>query len=346
MLGINSLKTSKILLPINQNMAWHEQIERIPGVIRFDKETFAYLALVLEKFDIEDSYLSCPAYHAFTGRHGLWGYAQGKSFLLFARHPNDAHKIIIYPQFGNSYPNLGLDLLKKLSHLNFDYLFVRCPEDRAAFMAASLNKLSQSYFFKSETETILDWTFPVYTISTKNVVEAKGRKFRPFRYDLYQVEADKVRTEIIDPNSDMKDILDVISFWASKRDDAEEIISAYSFLLDIMKNPCLNMSGLKFYKDNKIIAFEVWSILKGNKRIANNLAGMNVNEDENLKGFSSFQYHAVCKALLEQGIEEVCIGGSETPGLDHFKRKMNPIKSLRLKSITVTPISHIKEKIA
>lgn len=44
MLGVNSLKTYKSLLPVNQNAAWYEHIERIPGVIRFDHETYGYLA--------------------------------------------------------------------------------------------------------------------------------------------------------------------------------------------------------------------------------------------------------------------------------------------------------------
>ncbi len=94
----------------------------------------------------------------------------------------------------------------------------------------------------------------------------------------------------------MQDILTVIRLWSSGRDDAEDIISGYAFLLNLMKNPAFNISGLKFYKDGILIAFEVWSLLQNDKTVANNLAGMNVSS-EILKGFSSFQYHTVCKVL-------------------------------------------------
>ena len=144
----------------------------------------------------------------------------------------------------------------------------------------------------------------------------------------------------------MDDILGVIRFWSSDRDDADEIVNGYAFLLNLMQNPAFNMSGLKFYKDNKLIAFEVWSILQNDKTVANNLAGMNVNADQNLKGFSSFQYYTVCKFLHQQGVEKVCIGGSETEGLDNFKRKMNPIKADVLKSIKVSSILGKREMVA
>lgn len=346
MLGVNSLKTYKSLLPINQNAAWYEHIERIPGVIRFVNDTYGYLSSVLSRFDVNDSYLACPAYHAFTGRNGLWGYSRGKAFLLFARHPNDEKKIIIYPQFGSLYPNLAFELLDRLNLPGFDFIFARYPAEYADFMAASMSKLSQERHFKAEIEEILDWTYPVYTLSTASVVEAKGGKFRSFRYDLYQVDAKQIAIEKIDPHADMHDILEVIRFWSLGRADADDIVSGYSFLLNLMQNPALNMSGLKFYKDNKLIAFEVWSVLQKDKTVANNLAGMNVNSDENLKGFSSFQYYTVCKILHEEGIEKVCIGGSETLGLDHFKRKMNPIKADILKSIKVSGVSSKKEMAA
>lgn len=346
MLGVNSLKTYKNLLPVNQNAAWYDHIERIPGVIRFDNETYGYLASVLGRFKVDDSYLACPAYHAYTGRHGLWGYSRGKAFLLFARHPNDDKKIIIYPQFGSLYPNLALELLDMVNLPGFEFIFARYPVEYADFMAASMNKSSGERQFKAEIEQILDWTYPVYTLSTAAVLEKKGQKFRSFRYDLYQVDPDEIRIEKIDPHADMDDILAVIEFWSSGRDDAEDIISGYAFLLNLMKNPIFNLSGLKLYKDERLIAFEVWSLLGTDKTVANNLAGMNVNTDENLKGFSSFQYYTVCKTLYEQGVERVCIGGSETVGLDQFKKKMNPVKADVLKSIKVSEIVNTKVNVA
>lgn len=44
----------------------------------------------------------------------------------------------------------------------------------ADFMAGSMSKFSQDRQFKAEIEEVLDWTYPVYTLSTAAVLEAKG----------------------------------------------------------------------------------------------------------------------------------------------------------------------------
>lgn len=332
------------LKPVNANLHWSEAIERIPGVISFDGDTLPYLVSILSRFESDDHYLTCPAYHAFTGRHGLWGYAKGRSLLLFARHPNDPKKIIFYPQFGNAFPNLALDLLKVLDLPGFQYMFARYPVEQAEFMSASMNRASENYRFEAVTEDVLDWTYPVYTLSTKDVVEAKGKHFKNFRYDIHCINEKEIEIKPIDAMNDVEELKNVIDIWAKGKSKIEyrETLDCYMHLVSLLQNPALNMDGLKFYRNGVLVAYEVWSIPCPKKRVANNLAGMNINAHEGLQGFSSYQYYTVCKKLLEQGIDLVCIGGSETAGLDHFKRKMKPAQSKILKSIQVTQISKRK----
>lgn len=347
MLSVRPNMPRRVPGPVNQNKTWQETIGNIPGVIEFNKDTLPYLSAVLSRFTSNDPYVLCPAYHAFTGRHGLWGYAKGKSFLLFARHPNKPKTILFYPQFGNAFPNLALELLKNLKLPGFDFMFARYPTEYADFMAASMNKANTPFNFEAIREAVLDWTYPVHTLSTRSVVEATGKNFKSFRYDLHRVNQKEITTSPIHTEEDIKELASVIDVWTSAKldlDDPQDTLYSYQYLLKLIQQDCLNLSGLKFYKNNQLVAFEVWSLPENNNKTANNLAGLNINAIEDLQGFSSYQYYTVCKTLLEQGVDYLCIGGSETAGLDHFKRKMSPVNSLPLQSIAVRKMQRTKIK--
>lgn len=58
---------------------------------------------------------------------------------------------------------------------------------------------------------------------------------------------------------------------------------------------------------------------------------------EHIKGMSEFIQWSMCRTLAASGIDRVCIGGSETEGLDRFKRKMRPVESLDLCTIAAYP---------
>lgn len=316
----------------NPSSIW-EQIESISGIIRFDSETYGYLSKVLGRYTSSDPYLTCPAYHALTGRRGLWGYAKGKSFLLFALHPNKEEEIIFFPQFGNPFPNLALEIMDKIES---NFSFVRYPEDQVEFMAASMNRISSRFVFIPKTEDVLDWTYPVHTISTWLVSEAKGKNFKGFRCDLNEINPKRVSVEPINGRHDIASLRDIVQSWSKHNHKQDDILTDdcyYTFLLNHYTHPALNLSGVKFFWDQELVAFEIWSVPNKNGALANSLAGLNAEFLHELEGFSSYQHHVISKILSGQGIEYVCLGGSETAGLDHFKRKMFPIKSVRLKSI-------------
>lgn len=325
--------------PANLNSGWAERVEKIPGVLRFDHDTLPYLVSILERFHSPDPYMTCPAYHAFTGRRGLWGYAKGRSMVLFARHPNHPRQVLFYPQLGEPFPNLTLELIEKIGFPHHEYRLARYPSNSAGFIAASMNKHADCLSFQVQREDILDWAYPVHTLSTGRVLKAEGKQFKSFRYDLNRIDRSRIGTEPLDPREDIDELMGIIELWARSKfgnHSYKETIDVYTSLFEIMRHTVLRMMGLKFYVGGRLVAFEVWAMPLPGKKIANNLAGLNITVLNGIRGLSSYQHYAICQVLNEVGIDYVCIGGSECAGLDRFKRKMHPVGSLELTSIAVS----------
>lgn len=316
---------------------WDQTVERIPGVLRFDWDTLPYLATILGRFDARDPYVTCPSYHAFTGRKGLWGYAKGRSILLFARNPNKPDQVMFYPQLGNPFPNLAFEFMHKAPVPSGGYQFSRVETEHADFLAASMNKKSSDFYYEVETEKLLDWAFPVHTISTKAVLNPSGKRFKSFRQPINIFPKDRVEVRPLAPSCAVQELMDVIVPWAFKRADLgapRELIETNVSFLKLMNHSGLDLQGLKFYLDGELTAFEAWAMPLEKKKIVNNFAGFSKS---NIRGFSEFQHYTICRVLHEQGIERICLGGSEGAGLDSFKRKMNPVESVELATIAVKP---------
>lgn len=327
----STLRLSRELAPFDQ------RADHTPGVIRFGAETTGYLAGLLRRFESEDPYMTCPAYHAFTGRKGLWGYARAEALLLFARHPMNPHQILIYPQLGQQLPYLALDLIEHVAPPLDGFRFARIAAEKAEFLAAALNRRSEIYSFVPEKETVLDWTFPVHTVATSNLIDPAGGTLKNFRNRLHKIDPDKARIEPIDVRRDSDALLRLVRDWAAKKQDLDsaQIMECYTALFELLHRPALKFEGIKINYEDRLTAFEIWTRPKpGNTRV-NNFAGFNACE---VQGFSEFQHHILAKALNAKGVKEICLGGSEAEGLDRFKRKMAPVSSVPLCSIKVIPV--------
>jgi hypothetical protein len=337
MLGVQPHMITAPLLraPLLPQESWEERIESIPGVLRYDAATLPYLSKTLRRFAGEDNYLTCAGYHAFTGRNGLWAYARGRSMVLFARNPAQTDQIIFFPQMGEAFPHLALTLMEMVPPPPGGYRIARVPAEQADFMAAVLNRKSRRFTFTAETETILDWTYPVHTIDTAEVVEAAGRRFKSFRQHLNTIDAARIIIAPLDPRSDVPELMGVIGPWAESKADIcppAEMVDVYVSFLRVMRMTVLGIRGIKYYMDGELVAFDAWAMPGPGSRTANSFAGFSKTK---IRGFSEFQHHTFCRLMLADGVERACLGGSEAEGLDHFKRKMNPVHSLDLKSIAV-----------
>jgi hypothetical protein len=57
-----------------------------------------------------------------------------------------------------------------------------------------------------------------------------------------------------------------------------------------------------------------------------------------VRGISKWQMAAACERLASRGIGALAIGGSESAGLDFFKRRFVPFKSVVLHSLQATAV--------
>jgi len=337
MLGVQPHMIPARLLraPLAPQESWEERVESIPGVLRYDTATLPYLSKTLRRFASDDNYLTCAGYHAFTGRNGLWAYARGRAMVLFACNPAQTDQIIFFPQLGEPFPHLALELMEMLPPPSGGYRIARVPAEQADFTAAILNRKSRKFNFTPETETILDWTYPVHTIDTAAVVEAAGRRFKSFRQHLNTIDTARIQIVPLDAHSDVPELMGVIGPWAESKADIcppDIMIDVYVSFLRVMRMAALGIKGIKYYMDGELVAFDAWAMPGSGSRTANSFAGFSKTK---MRGFSEFQHYTFCRLMLAEGVERACLGGSEAEGLDHFKRKMNPVHSLDLTSIAV-----------
>ena len=242
---------------------------------------------------------------------------------------------MFYPQLGAPFPNLALELITILPEPSGGYQFSRIEKSQADFLAASMNKKSKFHDYAVIDEPELDWKFPVHTISVKDLLNPSGKRFKSFRQHLNTIDESRIDIKGLNPENDARELMNVIEPWAHSKSDIcppEEMIDVYMSFLKIMSHPGLSLKGLKFYLDKELVAFEAWATPLSGKKIANSFAGFSKTH---IRGFSEYQHYTICKVLNQQGIEKICLGGSEIEGLDNFKRKMNPVESLDLKTIAV-----------
>lgn len=319
------------------NGSWEQRIETLSGVVAIGKDNLSFLGPILDRFQSDDPYMVCPSYHAFTGRYGLWAYHRGRSLLLMARNPALPDQILIFPQLGEQVPHLALDIMDHIEPPSGGYRLARFPTEQAVFMAAMLNKHIQRYQFKVIEEDVLDWTYPVHIISTEKVINPCGRSMKSFRLHMAKVDQSRISVEPFNSSSDIPELMSIVDKWAKNKGpdiDYEEMMGVYYALFNLVLHPALSLMGIKIYYDGELKAYEIWDMPKDKNGIANSFAGFS---DAQIPGFSEFQHYALCKALSDVGIKEVCLGGSETEGLDNFKRKMRPVRSVALSSIDVAP---------
>lgn len=326
-------RQESILLPLT----WEQRIEKIPGVLAINKDTLSFLPRILERFEGDDPYMMCPSYHAFTGRYGLWAYYKDRSLLLMAKNPANKEQILFFPQLGDSAPHLALDIIDNMPQPKGGYRFSRIPTEQANFMAAILNKRSKTHSFNVIREDLLDWTYPVHVISTEKVINPSGRQMKNFRLHMAKIDQTRITVKPFNASSDIPELMSIVDQWAKNKAralDYDEMMEIYRALFELVLHPALNLMGIKIYYDGELKAYEIWDMPKEKNGIANSFAGFS---NAQIYGFSEFQHYALCKTLHEAGIKEVCLGGSEIEGLDAFKRKMRPVRSICLSSIDVVP---------
>jgi hypothetical protein len=174
---------------------------------------------------------------------------------------------------------------------------------------------------------VLDWAFPVHVVDPARIAAARGRAFQQLRTELNRLRTDLVEAVDLDPVRDRPALEAILAHWSAGESHLAE---PYGRLLDLF--PLLPLRGRLIIYRGVPAAFAIWDEALAARGIANVFAHVGLRE---IGGLARFAILDMCVTLLARGFAEACIGGSESPGLDQFKRQLRPLRSLSLDSWSV-----------
>ena len=322
---------------------WESALEAIPGIQRVNEDNWEVLQEILAVFDESDSYLTSLNYYLFTGRRGFWLYEDLGAILPLCWHPNVDGQIIIFPQIGQSSSDALAELLSAMPEPPAGVRLVRMQEDRSQ-KPLMIGKDEGSIAFIKKTEQVLDWTYPLHILSTRLVVDAVGPKFMDTRNRLRQTHKHSIKILPVDAVQHSRMIENLLHRWASHSatttEEYDNLYSPYENLFANSMDDGRGLAGLMIIVDDVLQAISLWDVSNRNRKTANLF--VNISNTE-IKGLSELLIVKSCETLLAEGIEFLNLGGSETAGLDAYKRKFCPVQSLELFSMDVeyvAPIAH------
>jgi len=248
--------------------------------------------------------------------------------MLIAAHPNCENHLLIFPPMGKDPANLLYQVSNDGRILAYKVQLARMSnQDQLLLVFAE----SSGHFVKGNEE-LLDWKYPVYTLSTQKVIEHSGRSFRNFRHSIHLANKNGLSATCFDLQKDKTTLLNLVKTWAENTAQEgyskEDLTAPTCAIIELMETSDLPLHGLIVKKEGNPVGFMTWEETNEKESLANSMCGLSIED----KGVAEFIYLSMSKILYERGFEYLCIGGCETKGLDAFKRKMNPISSVPLKS--------------
>lgn len=334
-LAVKNLSSFSISLEMEE---WEESVSVLKRFIRLTDENRGLFFALLGKESDLDSYATSPVYYAFTGRKGLWLYQDGNSYVPLCWHPNVDGQILVFPPRGQYHPTILKKVLNEMPIPPAGTSLARIKEEDACsdpiYNVSGTAGRSISAALVDE-EPVLDWRYPVRILSTEKVSKAEGKFFVKTRNNIKQMEQYAVS---VLPLSEARTIqvIEFVNRWARGRSqdivEIKELVSPYVETMKLLKDDVFNVSGQMFFVDGLLQAVTLWERPNTAMKIAN--VWMNLCNTE-IRGLSEFVVQRTSQELLALGIHYANYGGSETKGLDFYKKKYDPAFSLELKSIDV-----------
>lgn len=296
----------------------------------------AWLQRLLGLAKTDDIYARSSAYYGFTGRKGLSLISLGNDFAIAAAHPNNEQRRLLFHPSGNLNPFLLSGYINQVGKQVTDIARVS-EKDAVAFVQTAKQSLPD-WRIDLIDEDVLDWRYPVHTLDTSAIAAMSGSSFTDFRKNIHRAERLGLQSRAIKLPDDALILSRIVKRWANDAADrygeSEFLQDPYNFLLKNLVEFSPKIDGFIAFQGNDPIGFAMWQITDPEKGEAASLATVQCHPQ---KGVSEYLYREMGVRLLNEGIARVCIGGSETPGLDNFKLKMNPASSIVLKTIRLSP---------
>jgi hypothetical protein len=323
---------------VNHDEVWESFVSSNPFVTRIKKANLKPLFDFAAQNKTADGYLSSPTYFLMTGRKSLWVYQRDDSMVAFGWHPNVDGQVIFFPPVGPR----GVDLIADIVNLpvvpSGCYSLARIPEAQSIDFAKQLNAKCPNFKFEDGEEQLLDWRYPVHTMSVDKLANPTGGDMRDFRKGLIRAQQGDFVIEDLDPVKHKHEI-EILTFkWVKAHPHypirhRDQLAEPSRFAFELMRNPKLKVDGfMVFTKEGEPVGFNIWERPLPGMETANGIT--NIADTAEYRGVSELMFHEQAKRLKELGVQMLCLGGSETPSLDQYKRKLKPIESAALRTVT------------
>lgn len=274
-----------------------------------------------------DSYSVSPVYYLMTGRKGGMIFEADNKIIITVNHPNLDNYYLVFPSI------IGGDNADLTIELEVAQMLMQQSPEKKVIIARIPNNIARRYQHLIVEENFLDWKYPVHILDVAGVVERRGKNYQQIRQRLNQLDIKKCIAKEIDVEQDSDIILKMASNWAEdfpyEYYSLEDLISPTKKLLELMKEPQLSIHGHIIYFDDTPSAYCLW---EEQGTIANGYA---MSADKNIPGLAEYNIVKMCHELHSKKVTKVNIGGSESEGLNRYKKKFSPIHSLCLKSCMV-----------
>lgn len=279
----------------------------------FTKLTYSDLDAIssIRSANNNDSYLTSPAYHFFTGRKGAWLHRKNDKIAVITMHPNTDSEVLVF------YPSGHCQILENEIENSI-------PQDFSVRVGRIESAANDNPNWLKVEETVLDWRYPICILDTCLVAGMKGSKLADVRNNYNR--ANRVVDEIsfYKPVTDEIFVKELIDKWHH-----ESCRDPYYKLLEVMNNLINNQALLAWHK-SRVVGFIHWE--RSSLFTANSLALL---ADKNIRGLDEFLTVEMCRHLAANRVTKVNVGGSETQSLHEFKSKfqpeMIPLQSFQLK---------------
>lgn len=308
-------------------------INALPAVLPIKMDNLPVLRRVFDDAAFEDSYAESPVYHGLTGRRGLWIYAHDKSAFLFCLHPNLRDKVLVFPLLAKKNPDVVSTFINAVvPSSGMDVMLARVPPEEEA----TSRRVGQ-HLFRPQREEVLDWAWPVHTVSLAALAQRRGGAYSVIRQTMNKFADSDLRERPINFQQDAGIVARLAQEWEKSRSDyfsSYQMPSTYyARLLELGREGANDLHGLLVTDNDRPVGFSIWE--NGMKGTANLFAS--AVSGDNRTNLCTWLIVRSCEAARKAGMSRMCLGGSETAGMDRFKRKFVPSQSLSLSTMVLAP---------
>ena len=160
------------------------------------------------------------------------------------------------------------------------------------------------------------------------VIQLKGKGYSQIRQRLNQLLFDSCKSKPIRIDDDYAVIINMVRHWIEEFPYSEysidDLLQPTQILLTLMKDDRFCLNGQIIYYNGIPSAYCIW---EERGTVANAFA---MSAARKIPGLAEYNIVEACGRVRDRGIHRLNIGGSETEGLNRYKKKFNPVESINL----------------